>query len=200
LATGLFPGMPPRTRPDVVGGVAWVVGVTFLLVSFALAFLLAIDIPGMLSAGLPDPQLSLELERDVFGGNVPDWPDVIREIATVLLWVFAAVAVVGLVVARRRSNGLHILRGVVGVIVLVACSGFLYNEIRPRNPWQHGHFGPVNPNHSGWQAVRALLDCFSTPGAGAFVVATAVALMLLVWPRRKRDEAASLDVQKGVAA
>jgi hypothetical protein len=173
----------PRKRSDVLGIFAWVVGIFALIAAFALAFCLAIDLPGMFAAGLPDQGMRLQFQRDLFNNAVPDWPDVLRGVGKLVTFVLTGIALVALVVARRRSSAVHILRVIAGTILLVTCNVFLGKEVAIRNPWNNVMGQPANAR--GWAGARALFECFGSPAAAVFVIALIVALILLAWPKKR---------------
>ena len=85
---------------------------TLLIIATAAGLFLALDIPGMMAAGIPDRDIPREMARE-FGFS--RWPQLLRGIGYVAAWVPIMMAAVVLIVSRRGSSGMHILRGVAGV-------------------------------------------------------------------------------------
>lgn len=90
---------------------------TLLLIATAAWAFIAMNVPGMLAAGIPDKDIPAEMTR-TFG--FAKWPDLLLTIGYVVGWSALLLAAGVLVVARRDTYGTHILRGVVGVAVFAA--------------------------------------------------------------------------------
>ena len=99
---------------------------TLLLLATAAWLFIAMNIPGMLAAGIPDKDIPAEMHR-AFGFN--KWPDVLLTIGYVLGWGSLLLAAAVIVVARRNTYGGHILRGLLGVAVFGAALAFLDRSI-----------------------------------------------------------------------
>jgi hypothetical protein len=81
---------------------------------------------------------------------------------------------------------LHILRALLGVFTLMVSTLFLAKEFALQDPWRKlaPRFGSGQP---GWATVHVLLKCFSSPGSVVFMILATAAVVILVWPRRRRD-------------
>ena len=97
-----------------------------LLLATAAWVFIAMNVPGMLAAGIPDRDIPAEMSRS-FGFS--KWPDVLLAIAYVLAWGSLLLAAAVIVVARRNTYGGHILRGLLGVAVFGAALAFLDRSI-----------------------------------------------------------------------
>jgi hypothetical protein len=103
---------------NFVRGLVVGTSITTLLLIATLAWLfIAIDIPGMLAAGIPDKDIPAHMTRQM---GFAQWPQFLRGIGHVAGWGSLLLAAAVLVVARRNTYGLHILRGLVGVAVFSA--------------------------------------------------------------------------------
>jgi hypothetical protein len=122
-------GPPPHIRfINFVRNFVVGTSVTTLLVIGTAAFMfLAMDVPGMLAAGIPDKDIPAEMTRE-FG--FAQWPQLLRVIGQVVGWGSLMLAAAVLIVSRRNTYGLHILRGTVGVAVFTASLMFLVNAMR----------------------------------------------------------------------
>jgi hypothetical protein len=186
-----------RARPDVLGVCAYVIGIAALFVAYAIAFGLALDLPGMIAAGLPDPHVREGIQRDIFNNSEPNWPAVLRDFFTVIVSVLGAVALAAFIFARRRANWLHILRAPIGVVGMLLSTGFLYQIVHLRQPWSQIGSGPTP---RAWPAMRELLRCFNTPEVALFVLFMVAAATILCWPRRRAAYPSASVQQEGAAA
>jgi hypothetical protein len=120
---------------------------TLLLIGTAAFLFLAMDIPGMLAAGIPDRDIPAKMTRD-FGFAA--WPQLLRTIGYVVGWGALMLAAAVLIVSRRNTYGLHIVRGMFGVAVY---TGSLLMT--------------VNALHGSWTArpVAGPWDTLAVPGA-----------------------------------
>jgi len=165
---------PLLTSPSLTA-----IGALLMIVAFVVGLVWAVGVPAMIAAGLPEPSLARELERDVFG--YPGWPDLLEQLlmGAAGLLMFAAVTV--LVVARRRVGAWHMIRAVLGGVGLLVSLSPIAEE-----------FG-----HIGWPTVVHLLDRGQTGLAlesimnrlgGALLYAPLfflLAIILLAWPERR---------------
>lgn len=110
---------------------------TLLLIGTAAFLFLAMDVPGMLAAGIPDEDIPRQMTRE-FGFS--QWPQLLRGIGYVTGWVAMILAAAVLIVSRRNSYGLHILRGTAGVAVFAASMVFLDRALEGN--WNGPAFSP----------------------------------------------------------
>ena len=82
----------------------------------AVGLVYVIDIPTLIASGLPDPSLAMHMQRDVFG--TATWPGFVQGLICTFVVALMFLAILCLSLARRRRNGLHIFRGVVGVLMI----------------------------------------------------------------------------------
>ncbi|MCK4628948.1 MAG: protein kinase, partial [Sedimentisphaerales bacterium] len=94
---------------------SWV-GTTFLLLAFLVGLALALHVPAVIAAGIPDPELAQELDK-LFGG--PGWPGILDKIGFAVATILFLLAMTFTIIARRRSGGAHIIRAGVGMLGLV---------------------------------------------------------------------------------
>ncbi|HUW82813.1 MAG TPA: protein kinase [Phycisphaerae bacterium] len=171
-STMLIP--PSLTSPSLTA-----IGALLMMVAFVVGLAAAVGVPAMIAAGLPDPSLARELERDVFG--YPGWPDLLGQLlmGAAALLMFAAVTV--LVVARRRVGAWHMIRAVLGGVGLLASLSPIAEEFE----------------RIAWPTVVHLLDKGQTGLAlesimnrlgGVLLYAPLLfllAMILLAWPERR---------------
>jgi hypothetical protein len=95
---------------------------TLLLIATAAWLFIAMNIPGMLAAGIPDKDIPRDLTE---GFGFSHWPQLMLTVGYVAGWAALLLAGAVLVIARRSTYGLHIVRGLVGVAVFAASLLFL---------------------------------------------------------------------------
>jgi len=153
----------------------------FLLAAIVCGILMAIDLPGMLAAGVIDPKLPSQLNRE-FG--FAQWPQLMRTQGWVLTYLGVFVATVMLILARRRTSGLHLLRvplAAAGLLGAIALLGHAFA----------GRWEPVI-DERGVSVPLAAIEQYlnysrTTPALMALVVGS-LALVTLSWPAARRKE------------
>jgi hypothetical protein len=85
-----------------------------LLVALVVGTAMALDVPGMLAAGVPDAQIPGRITR---GLGFDGWPHLFRIAGHGIGLAALLLASVVLIVARRRTYGLHMMRAMAGVAV-----------------------------------------------------------------------------------
>jgi hypothetical protein len=100
----------------VARGVLALVGGLLLLLSLLMALAAATNLPGLFTSGVLSPQMPHDLEYALG----PNADRVLREIGSFAAFVFASISIALLVIARRRGGGMHMIRAIVGAIILFA--------------------------------------------------------------------------------
>jgi hypothetical protein len=98
----------------------------------------------MLAAGIPDKDIPAQMTRD-FGFS--HWPQLLRGIAYVVGWGAMLLAAAVLIVSRRNTYGLHILRGSLGVGVFALSLMMLVRSLQ-----------------GSWAEAAWLPDALAVPG------------------------------------
>ncbi len=171
-----LPFQPGSLLLSLLGGV-------LLLAAFVVGLALAAGLPEAVAAGLPEPGLARELERE-FG--YPGWPRLVNQIGIAAAGIVAFLAMVCLVVARRRGGFAHVARALLG------SSGLLLGLY----PMLHASL-----RHMRWDRVAALVQADNVGMAIEMVLDTVVvevavvaglmflvSIVLLVWPARRPAE------------
>jgi hypothetical protein len=104
---------------SVARGVVGLVGSILLIVSILLALSVAMDLPGLFSSGVLDARLPHDLEM-AFGTR--QWPRLMTESATAVCLLTSVLSLVFLLMARRNGGGAHMIRTVLGVLVLLGAA------------------------------------------------------------------------------
>ncbi|MGD0767278.1 MAG: serine/threonine-protein kinase [Tepidisphaeraceae bacterium] len=100
-------------------GVGGLVGSILLIASILLALSVAMDLPGLFSSGVLDARLPHDLEM---GFGTRQWPRLMTESATAVCLVTSVLSLVFLLMARRSGGGAHVIRTVLGVLVLLGAA------------------------------------------------------------------------------
>jgi len=170
-------------------------GIGHLLMTTAavLGVMAAVNLPAMTAAGLFGADVARELERDVFGYT--GWPELMLRLGRVAAGVLMLSAVAVLIVARRRAGGAHMLRVVIGTVVLVGALAALSDSMDLIN-W------PVIASliETG-QPAPAIEMFLGQVGDGPMILAGVLlvaATLILCWPERRTAENATAHDGQGV--
>ncbi|MGQ9649087.1 MAG: serine/threonine-protein kinase [Phycisphaerae bacterium] len=169
------------------------VGMLVLLAGVLTGLFVAVHLPAVIAAGIPDQSLEQELTRE-FGYS--NWPQLLERIG-IFLTVFLLLASCAiLLIARRKSGGAHCLRAVLGPVAIgVGLAAFA--DATSRIQWatvstlvQAERIGP---------AIDAALGAIDGEGAIISAVLLLISIVLLFWPA-KRPQAISPVLNGNVAS
>jgi hypothetical protein len=179
-----------RARRGVFGGATAVSGSFMIFCGFLLALMVAVDVPQMLSYGVPNAEIARAVQFDFFGGKVSEWPQLLHSLMSFTCVVLFLCGIAAALVTRRRDGALHMLRALVGACLLGFSVIPFSSEFTWRQPWQRLSQIP-EADRAGWPAVQVLLDCVRMPGAFFSLVLLVVSLVILAWPSGRAAEAAA---------
>jgi hypothetical protein len=165
--------------------------VTFALTAaaFALAVLLALDLPGFLASGRLDPRIPSDMHRAI---GVENWPFVLRSLGGIGLFLLACLALLVIMWVRRSRGTTHMLRGIVGAALLFAAPFVL---ARPTIDWG----ASAEATRNGWALWQDLVQALSPIAMVRAAVMFAGAIVLLVWPAAPRRTPSSATQQPSAA-
>jgi hypothetical protein len=173
----------------VAGGagrfVASVIGTAILLVATLLALAVVADLPGLANSNLVDARLGNEFRRTF--GNA-DWTRLMRFFGLIASFIFAVVAVAMLMQVRKRSGVLHMLRAPAAAVLLFV---FVFLLGRALPAWSE-----LMATENGWELVDQYAKHVANPRVIAAVGPLLVAILLLLWPARRRSAARLAAVQQ----
>ena len=116
---------PPAVRPSVPPSKAAIyrpvspflsaVGGLLLLVGVVVALAVALDLPGMMAGGIFGLDLAEEAEQAL---GMTDWGGLVCRIATLAAATLIVLAVIVMIIARRKAGFLHMFRAVFGSLVM----------------------------------------------------------------------------------
>ena len=124
---------------DPIGKLLATLGFMLIFVAAMIGMLSAFHLPWFVKAGFPDVQVGQDL-TEFFGYE--DWPNMIERIAFLLSALTGLLALTLVILARRKSGPLHIVRAVVGFAALMGAIG-CYSDLIPQRYF-------VNVETSDW--------------------------------------------------
>ena len=174
------PPLDPRPMPiRAATGLLGLAGGFLLLVSMILGLAVAVDIPGMLAAGFPDPSISRNFARDAQQAGIEDWPQLMQNVLVILTGLGMVVASVLLMLARRWAGPLHMFRALIGIAVSGISLITLYHGIA--NHW----------NPAPGRPMPAVVVDVIKQAQGRIVISAAVfflvSIIFLFWPPRRQN-------------
>ncbi len=170
------PFRPAAMLLSAMGGLA-------LLVAILLGLALALRLPEAAVAGLPDPGLARELEKE-FG--YPQWPGLVERIGVLLMGTFAFISAAMLVAARRHDGAKHVSRAIVGIIGVVVAVCPLLHETFANVCWQT--VAALVNDRKGAMALESVLNSVNTTGAVIGGMVLLISIILLSWPAHRHQD------------
>jgi len=159
------------------------VGNIILLLAILLGLAIALHIPAMIAAGLPDPSVAEELNK-FFGYT--GWCELFERIGSAITIIILLLAMVFIIIARRNSGAAHILRAVLGLLGLWVTLSLLAQAVP-------GTYSPeiVNMfnNDQPGPALEILLGQTQQPALIISGILFTLSMIILAWPARRRGQA-----------
>jgi len=168
------------------------VGYIFLFLAIVVGLAVAMHLPMMIAAGLPDPSLARELDK-IFGYT--GWPYLLERIGLIIVTVLLMLATVFVIIARRRSGPVHIIRAVLGMSGLLIALTF-FSESMPRQYPQQ--VVDMLNNHQVGPALDQLLQSTRQEEAVAAIVFVVISVIILAWPPRRKQPVLTTAPEQGV--
>jgi hypothetical protein len=153
-----------------------------VLATLVLALAVAFDLPGLLASGRVDPKAPEAIHKAM---GIDNWPFVLRSLGFGGMFVLACLGVSLLMLLRRSSGGVHMLRAVAG-IGLLAWAPFMVAHQGIN--WTASTDRVVN----GWQVWETVAQRVSPDVATRAAILIVAGVLLLLWPtHRKRPATAA---------
>jgi hypothetical protein len=187
-----------HSRNFLLASIGWLL----LLVTIVMGLAVAVDLPGMIAAGIPEPRIAEELNREARNMQVESWERLLRTLLVVVSGVGVLLTIIFMMLSRRTAGMAHMARSVGGVADVVVALFLLHaglaghwTAIRlgagpgmPPAPVEM--MGPMVANVpvalGGVISVPASIDAFLGRAEGVPVFFAAVfmilAMALLLWP------------------
>jgi len=157
------------------------IGYIFLLLALVVGMLMALHLPMLIAAGLPNPSLSQHLD-EVFGYS--GWPPLVESIGFVVAYIILLLAATFIIISRRKSGAAHIIRGSAGLLGLLLAL-ITFNDVIPQ--YAYSQSGVVELLNAG-QTGPALEKLFSYSHSEAAIIAAIIfiiSVIILAWPPKK---------------
>ena len=157
------------------------IGYIFLLVAILIGLAIALRLPALIAAGLPDPDVAQEL-NEFFGYT--GWPHLFERIGIIAVTILLLLAAIFIIIARRKSGPLHIFRTVLGMSGLLIALGF-FSDSMPSNYPQEA-IDMLNNNQPG-PALELLLSSTGKEEAVFALIFVVISVVVLAWPPRQKQ-------------
>ena len=165
---------------DILGSTLGFLGGLCLFLAIIVGLLTALNAPYIVAAGFPDESVGAQL-NEVFGYT--QWPGLLEKIGVLLTGVLLLLATVFQVIARRRHGAKHIMRALVGILLLLGAQGLLMKSFNPADAALMASM--LKGNQIG-PAMESILGHAGGPplfiAAGLFVLS----IVMLAWPPKKK--------------
>ena len=119
----------PRRQWSFFAGLLAFIGYILLMVGLLIGLGFSLHVPWLIASGVPDPYVAQNLERE-FG--YADWPALVERIGWIVCAAFLLLAMIFLVLARRRHGIVHLVRAVAGIVLLTVSLACLYYALPGR--------------------------------------------------------------------
>lgn len=157
------------------------IGYIFLLVAIVVGLGIALHLPAMVAAGLPDPSVAKELDK-LFGYT--GWPQLLERIGLAAVTILLLLAAVFVIIARRKSGPVHIIRAVLGMLGLLFAL-LAFSDAMPRR-YPQETIDMLNNNQLG-PALEKLLRITDVEIAIIALILVIVSVVVLAWPPRQKQ-------------
>jgi hypothetical protein len=191
-----------HSRNFLLASVGWLL----LLAAVVLGLGVAVDLPGMIAAGVVDPHLAEDLSREAQRMQVEDWQRLMRTLLVVFVGVGMFLSMVFFMMARRTAGAGHMIRSIMGVSSVIVALVLLYTGLAGHwvairvgqgpgmPPAPMDVMGPMVPHvpmvTQGPVSVPASVDAFFNQAQGVPVFFAAVVMILamvfLLWPAGRK--------------
>ncbi|WP_428939831.1 serine/threonine-protein kinase [Fontivita pretiosa] len=176
--------------PGMGGGLLSFLAGLLLFIGTLAGLGLALHLPHAIAAGVFDPALSQEIQRNVFNGY-SGWPVLTERIAVIAVSIVMLLAVVLQIFARRRGGVMHMLRGIIGTAGLIVSLLILASAFRWMSAWPA--IQPLVQIQQFAAAMDVFLNHWSAQAAITAGVVFVLASVVLAWaPRRATASARAI--------
>ncbi len=173
----------PSSERSILDTILAALAVVLMLATLAAGVTAALDVPGMLAAGIPDDNTARRM-RLAFGDE--SWPDALNSLIQMAFMVILLLTGVVMMVLRRRSGVAHMARIIVGCFGLLLASESLAGAFE-RIDWQL-----VSAAARGGMFATAIREFTSRVNGGMAVLASLlllVSVIIFCWTPGRRQVA-----------
>ncbi len=152
------------------------IGYCLLLVSVLLVLAAVLHLPGLVAAGFPDPSLARQIEQ---GWGSPNWVFIFDKILMIAGISFLLIAMIFLLLARRRFGGSHITRSIVGASLLIPAMAILSQAI-PKHVDLSAQGQPIGI------IIEKLFSSYHQEEMIIGLLFFAASVVLFIWPPKRK--------------
>jgi hypothetical protein len=159
-----------------------------LIAATVLTLASALNLSEAIAAGLPEPRVAADLNKRVFP-DYPAWPELLQRLGQSGAVVLSLLGLLALALARRRAGVGHLLRGVIGALMLVGSAAMISRAFHP-SVWTE--VAELANTHRPTAAVARFTDAFERGPLIACGVMFLMSQIFLSWPpavRRQNERA-----------
>ena len=173
----------PRRQWSFFAGLLAFIGYVLLIVGLLIGLGFSLHLPWLVASDVLDPGLAQEMERE-FG--YADWPNLVEQIGWLVIAAFLLLAMIFLILARRRHGIGHLFRAVAGIVLLTVSLAFLYYAL----PGREVYLSEAFKTQAAAGRVHQVLGAIQIPFIIGSVAVLIVGLTVMSWPatRQRREE------------
>jgi hypothetical protein len=167
-------------RWNPIGGLFAAVGHILALAALLIGLAVGLHLPAMAAQAWPDAGLVVQLQQAL--GST--WPTVVEQIGTVLILLLLFFAAIFIMIGRRRSGPMHLIRAVLGLggffwaIQLFRDSALSTDQVQ-----KVVEFFQQNQISPALEQLFSIFNHEETVVAGAIIL---ISVLILSWPPRRR--------------
>ncbi len=159
------------------------VGYIFLLLALVVGTSMALHLPMLIAAGLPDPSLSQHLD-EVFGYT--GWPLLVERIGFIVTSVVLLLAATFIIISRRKSGAAHIIRGSAGLLgLLLALRAFA--EVIPQYAYSRSDVVELLNEGKTGLALEKFFSYMQSEFAIGVAIIFIISVIILAWPPKTQN-------------
>ncbi len=178
---------------DPVGGLLAAVGHILVLAAMLIGLAIGLHLPAVVAAGWPNPEIAQNLNQ-VFGYT--GWPALLENAGFITIVVLLALATVLIMIGRRKSGPVHMLRAVAGLVGFFWAIQLFRSEVVSYD-YVQGIIDQIQMNQVG-PALEKLFGVFSQEEAIVAGVIFLVSALIMAWPPRRRTPVFAAMPNQGV--
>jgi hypothetical protein len=165
---------------DPIGGLFAAVGHILALAAILVGLAAGLHLPTAAAAAWPDEQPVQQLAQTLG----PNWPEVVERGGLMLIVVLLFFAAVFIMIGRRKSGPMHLIRAVLGLSGFFWAIRLFCDRILPIDEVP-GLVEQIRQNQAG-PALERLFSAFSQEQVVVAGVIILASVLILAWPPRRR--------------
>ena len=176
-----------------LSGLICAFGHILALAAILVGLAVALHLPAVVASGWPNPDLAQELEQ-LFG--YAGWPALMERLGAILLVVLFFLAAVLVMIGRRKSGPMHLMRALLGL------GGFLFAVYAVQGVISPIELENIVEAFQGSQVglgIERLLSACSQDQTAIAAVTVLLSVLVLAWPPRRRTPVFAPMPNQGVS-